>query len=153
MTPVLFISIVTLVLVLLVYWILSNLEKRPPEFPSQRNKARFETSQELFKYLDQDPGPEKDLLELEHHEEQLHLLWHMSSLTWQLTRDKYAPEEDPPSIVIRIFDPYSRIMDIPVQRMQGQEKVKTGSFKPIYGVLGVQVKGDFIPLFLSHPLH
>ncbi|NLO21674.1 MAG: hypothetical protein GX119_06695 [Syntrophomonadaceae bacterium] len=153
MTPLLFISIVTLVLLLLVYWILSSLEKRPPEYLGNINMAKFETSQELFKYVDQNPMQEEDVLHLEYHEEQLQLFWNISQSTWQLSWDKYAEQEEPPAIVIRLFDGHSQIMDIPVHHMQGRQKIKTGSFQPSYGVLGVKVESDFLPLFLSHGLN
>jgi hypothetical protein len=153
MTPLIFISIVTLILVLLVFWILSSLEKKPPEYLGNRGEAKFETSQELFRYIDQDPIQDEDVLHLDYQKEELKLFCNISQCTWQHSWQQYTKQEDSPDLLIRIFDSHSQTMDIPVQDRQGRQKVKTGSFKPSYGVMGVKVENEFIPLFLSHSLH
>ncbi len=153
MTPLLFISIVTLVLVILVYWILASLEKRPVnDEPESSNNMQFETAQELFKFLDPQQIPEQDVLRLQADKEHVQLYWHISSDTWDSTMEKFGLKAEQENVVIRLYDSNLRIMDIPAQDIQGGQKVKTENFQASYGVLGIKVKEDFIPLFLSRSL-
>ncbi len=150
MTPLLFISIVTLVLVTLVYWILASLEKRPPaDAPENSNKLKFETAQELFRFLDPQPVPEQDVLRLQASEEHVQIYWHISSDTWNSTMEKFGLKAQRENVVIRLYNSDSRIMDIPAQDIQGGKKVKTENFQASYAVLGIKIKEDFVPLFLS----
>ncbi|KUG03251.1 hypothetical protein ASZ90_019350 [hydrocarbon metagenome] len=153
MTPLLFISIVTLVLVTLVYWILNSLEKRPVDDESEsRNNMQFETAQELFKYLDPQPEPEQDVLRLQADKEYVHLYWHISSDTWDSTMDKFGLKAQRNNVIIRLYDSNLSIMDIPAKDIKGGQKIKTENFQVSYAVLGIKVNEDFVPLFLSRSL-
>lgn len=155
MTPLLFISIITLILLIMVYWILASLEKRPPADPSEaRNKFKFETAQELFKFLDPQPGLEQepDVLRLQVNKEYTKLYWHISSETWDSTMEKFGLKVQHENVIIRLYDSDLKTMDIAVSDIQGGQKVKTDKFQANYGVLGIKVKGDFVPLFLSRHL-
>lgn len=153
MTPLLFISIVTLVLVSLVYWILASLEKRQiSDDPKGRDSLKFETAQELFKFVDPEPVAEQDVLGIQIHKEHIQLYWHISNDTWNSTLEKFGLQMQRDKVVIRLYDSSLHIMDIPVNDIQGGQKVKTGDFHVSYGVLGVKVQEDFTPLFLSRNL-
>ncbi len=154
MTPLLFISIVTLVLVILVYWILASLEKRQADDEPEgtRNNLKFETAQELFKFLDPQPVLEQDVLRLQANNEYIKLYWHISSETWDSTMEKFGLKVQRKNIIIRLYDSNLSIMDVPVNDIQGGQKVKTGKFQTSYAVLGIKVKEDFVPLFLSRSL-
>ncbi len=153
MTPLLFISIITLVLVILVYWILASLEKRSAEDePEGDNTLKFETAQELFKFLDPQPACEQDVLRLQADKEYIKLYWNISSETWDSTMEKFGLIVQRENVIIRLYDSDSNIMDVPVNDIQGGQKVKTEKFQPSYAVLGIKVKEEFVPLFLSRSL-
>ncbi len=153
MTPLLFISVVTLVLIVMIYWILSSLEKRSPEEDHEaRERIRFESSPELFDFPDPNTVAEQDVLRIQAHKDSLQLYWQVSSTTWENTMQKLGLDNKKKAIVIRVFNSTAQAMDFPVNDIQGGQQVKTGSFQASYAVLGVKITDKFVPLFLSRQI-
>jgi len=151
MTPLLFISVVTLILLALVYWILSSHEKRlsGQDHHPDSGSLSFETAQELLKHADQDQISKEDVLRLKAWDQDIMVYWQVSPDTWEETLGKYGLKDNYDRIIIRLYDPYLRIRDIEVHHLTGGQRIKTGEFHVNYAVLGINRKEDFIPLFLS----
>lgn len=152
MTPLLFISVVTLILVALVYWIISNqdmqLSDRDHHYDHE-GSIRFEAAQELLKYVNDEKISQQDVLRLKAWDQDIMVYWQVSSDTWEDTINKYGLKNNYDRIVIRLYDPNLHIRDIEVNHLTGGQRIKTGDFHVNYAVLGIYRKGDFIPLFLS----
>jgi len=155
MTPLLFISIVTLVLVFLVYWILSNLDQRQNgsrfHLPESKN-LKFETAQELFKFSDPDALEEQDVLRLIVEKDHVKAYWNIRQETWSNIMKKLGLAEKHTDIIIRLYNSVLNVMDIPVNDIQGGRRIKTGEFHISYAVLGVYKRDKFMSLFQSQPI-
>jgi hypothetical protein len=153
MIPLLFISIVTLILVLLSYWILNNMEKQQytPRKPANTpNKFKFETAQELFKYVEPDIS-EPSGLYLEIKPQGVHLNWDINPDDWQSALQHAGLREGNEHQVIRLISADDSFIDIEINSLKGARELSTGSFRTHYAVLGIKNDENFVPLFKSQP--
>ncbi|MDD3267932.1 MAG: hypothetical protein PHX14_01305 [Syntrophomonadaceae bacterium] len=156
MIPLVFILLVTAVLILMVYWILSN-PKKPdhPETTPQR-KYDFETAGELFKYVEPVRAmPEENELKLSAHSKYILASWNIKPSTWQEILDEFGAALDYEDLLIRLHD--SRLQpnsyELPISDLSGTCHFQSIPGTAYYAVIGVKQADDFIPLFLSNTIN
>lgn len=155
MVPLLFIILVTAVLLLLVYWILSSpAKRRHPEAAPQR-KYDFETAQELFKYVE----PVKELakeneLKLSSHSKYILASWNIKASTWQEILSEFGADLKYEDLLIRLHDSRLESNDfgLPVSDLSGTCHFQSVPGTSYYAVIGIKQEKDFIPLFLSNTI-
>ncbi len=156
MVPLLFIILVTGVLLLMVYWILSSPAKRPhPENTPQR-KYDFETAQELFKYVE----PVREMtreneLKLSAHSKYILASWNIKPSTWQEILDEFGVDLKYEDLLIRLHDSrlQSSDFELPVSDLSGTCHFQSIAGTAYYAVIGIKQGDDFIPLFLSNTIN
>lgn len=156
MVPLLFIILVSGILLLMVYWILSNPGKRRyPEHTPPR-KYDFETAQELFKYVE----PVKELteeneLKLSAHSRYILASWNIKPSTWQEILGEFGADLKYEDLLIRLHDSRMQSSDfeLPVSDLSGTCHFQSIPGTAYYAVIGIKQGKDFIPLFLSNTIN
>ncbi|MEN6325162.1 MAG: hypothetical protein ABFD18_02980 [Syntrophomonas sp.] len=156
MVPLLFIILVTAVLLLMVYWILSSpAKRRHPEATPQR-KYDFETAQELFKYVEPviEMAKENEL-KLSSHSKYILASWNIKLSTWQEILNEFGADLEYEDLLIRLHDSrlQSSNFELPVSDLNGTCHFQAIPGTAYYAVIGIKQGKDFIPLFLSNTIN
>ncbi|MDD2586418.1 MAG: hypothetical protein PHT79_04980 [Syntrophomonadaceae bacterium] len=130
MTPLLFISLTTAVLVLLLYWILSTLDLQERPKRKDPKSYHFETAQELFKYLEPDTDLPFDSIKIAQNRSGYRIVtWNLSQEKWEERISERAIEPDERFIILRLEKKgrMKRIYDIPVGKLNGSYEFKANN--------------------------
>lgn len=156
MTPLLFIILVTLVLLLMVYWILSVPTKRRYPENTPPKKYNFETAQELFKYVEPvREMAEDNELKLSAHSKYILASWNIKLSTWQEILNEFGADLEYEDLLIRLHDSrlHSNDFELPVSDLSGTCHFQSIPGTAYYAVIGIKQSDDFIPLFLSNTIN
>lgn len=156
MTPLLFIILVTLVLLLMIYWILSVPAKRRYPETTPPKKYDFETAQELFKYVE--PAgemAEENELKLSAQSKYILASWNIKPSAWQEILNEFGSDLEYEDLLIRLHDSrlYSNDFELPVSDLSGTCHFQSIPGTAYYAVIGIKQNDDFIPLLLSNTIN
>mgnify|MGYP000843554244 FL=1 len=153
MSPILYIFLLTLVVALMLYWVISSLDTRKKNEEREEIDFHLETAQELFKYLEpeQETG---DVLHLSSHPGYILAYWRINPKRWKQLEAKYGPNIGVNSLAIRLHESASssNTFELPVEELDGTCYFKSNSQVSYYGIIGIQKEDNFIPLMLSNPV-
>lgn len=130
MTPLLFISLTTVVLVLLLYWILSTLDWQEKPKPRDPKAYHFETAQELFKYMEPDTELASDSIKMAQNRSGYRIItWNMSPEKWEESISERGMQPDERFIILRLEKrgKMERVYDIPVGSLSGSYEFKANN--------------------------
>lgn len=151
MAPIIFITSVSLVLLLMLYWVLRG----DGSHQHSRSDYRFEAAQELFKYVEDEVYVGENGIQLERISEGRVRTY------WNLTRDKWQEISGPADSGKRTREPFLRIyqagdllhsFDMPLKQRCGHIDSDLPPHTACYGSLGFKENGRFSALFTSHTL-
>lgn len=152
MTPIIFIISVSLVLLLMLYWILSDYDRGRRR---QQNHYQFEAAQELFKYVDEDVYLGENRIELTRLElEKVQALWNLSQDKWMELcgiNDKKKKTREP---FLRFYQACEqlRTFDILIRHRSGRQDFDLPPGTACYFAIGYKENGRFFPIMTSRTL-
>ncbi len=154
MTPLVFIFIAALILLLLVYWIL-NTEHRDEHVKSDSGDFNFEIASELAIngnsefYLAQNTIK----IRLSGNEYAL-VFWNLSRSRWEKTCVEHGIKPDIRQIVLRLAEIGERVdySDMWVMTTAGQYRFRLQPQNSYYLSLGIKHSQDFIPILTSNTI-
>ncbi|MEA1960143.1 MAG: hypothetical protein U9N81_02420 [Bacillota bacterium] len=158
MTPLLFISIVIIVLTLLVYWVTTTIKEAPKEDKQEkdynlRNAYRFEIAPELAVAPEQETIVSPNTIKLSG-EDAAHLraFWNLERDRLQEVTDDLGFNNDSPDLVLRLYESSDllRYHDIQVENLKGRCLLHLHPLKAYYVVLGIMDQKYFIPILTSN---
>lgn len=152
MTPLFYIIILSGLLLLLVYWILSSSEQ-PREKPRKAiNRFHNEAAQELLKYLPSDDVKEEDEFSLYVSDNQIIVYWNITPQSWLEKLEKLEWQQDQLKTTIRLYDATCHLLDTDVEDINGTCHFARNPATPYYAMLGVSNNQHYIPFYLSNPV-
>lgn len=150
MIPLIFIVVVSLVLMLLVYWVLSTIKSDNPD--KDVGSFYFETAPELYTY-----GYLPDILPyIPYESNQLKLCRGSASylLAFWMVAEGEEPAAGQRDLSLRIYQTSAGVVftDIPVSNLKGSHYFKVEPGRAYYAVLGDNHNGSFDPWLYSNTL-
>jgi hypothetical protein len=145
MTPLLFIIILTGILVILVYWVLST-----PNYWKQiiGKRGYFETAQKLHINIKPDAEP-GDILQLTKND-RIIIKWNLENEAWNQQIKRYLKDISSRDILIRVYDPDLNFFEIPADAVSGTYSFDGNPDTTYYAVIGIKSNNNFLPLFLAN---
>lgn len=151
MTPFLFILIVTSLLILLVYWVLSTV-RETENIRTKIPRFNYELAAELSTYGESELYLPQDSIKFTGYKNNTWFAY------WNLSQEKFAQIAqqhdtipDPERIVLRLYEisEWQRYFDIGVKSISGRCRFELQAGVSYYVVLGMNVKKHFIPILTS----
>lgn len=156
MTPLLFITLVTAVLLILLYWILSTLDfQEKGRKKGRRPSYHFETAQELFKYVEPDYELVENSIKLTKTSPNYVIVcWNLSQEKWNESRSVQTNKPDVEDIILRLLETSKqfKILDIPVNSLLGKYEFKLENNTTWYASLGFVNNESFNPILTSNKI-
>lgn len=151
MTSLLFIIVVTSVLILLIYWVLSTI-KETDKIQTKIPRFKYEIAQELAVYGESELYvPENTVKFTGQDAKSLFAYWNMTREKFNQVAEEYQIDPDPERIVLRLYEvsDWLRYYDIKVKSMAGRCRFELQAGVAYYVVLGVRKGKEFIPILAS----
>lgn len=154
MTSLLFIIIVTSVLILLVFWVLSTI-KETETIRTKIPRFNYELAAELYTYGESELYLPLDSIKFTGHNNKTWFAY------WNLSKGKFAEAAqqndttpDPEKLVLRLYEisEWQRYSDIEVKSISGRCRFELQAGVSYYVVLGMNVKKQFIPILTSQTI-
>lgn len=149
MTPIIFIISVSLVLMLMLFWILSDYDRGRRR---QQNSFQFETAQELFKYVDEELYLGENRIELVRPEPgRVQALWNLSQEKWielcGISEQKKKTREP----YLRFYQACDQVrtFDTALRHRSGHQDFDLQPGTACYFTLGYKENGKFFPAMTS----
>ena len=155
MSPLLYIILLTAVLLLMLYWVLSSLS------PGQEGRVRvpdrefaFESAQELFKYLEEGEFylPDDSVKLMPAESGHLRAYWHLKQEKWQEILKQVDKKSGEEGLVLRLHQGEDSYQEVPVNKPAGSYDWDVPGESPCYVSLGIKSKDNYTPLLISSEL-
>lgn len=155
MSPLLYIILLTAVLLLMLYWVISSLS------PRQERRARvpdrefaFESAQELFKYLETGefylPGDSIKLMPAE--SGHLRAYWHLSQGKWQEILKQVDNKTGEKQLVLRMHQSEDSYQEVRIKKPAGSYDWEVTGESPCSISLGIKSRDNYTPVLTSGEL-
>jgi hypothetical protein len=151
MTPLLFISIVALVLTLLIFWVLSTIENDEKKITKSRS-FNFEAAPELALNVRDEFYLARNTIKIQLSEVEYGLVyWNLERNKWEEICKQHEISPDMKRIVLRINEAGElfHYSDMWVRTIAGQCRFRLQSEKAYYATLGIKNGKRFIPILTS----
>lgn len=155
MTPLIFILIVSLILALLVYWVISTLNYENKL--NEHHNLRYETASELsygFAVRNGLSPRENELKLIRLDEMQLLAGWNISQEKWEEKAKAVDHGVHESNITLRVYYTSNSVksFDIPVKSLRGSHELFYRSGTSYYVALGILNGSAFIPVIFSNTI-
>lgn len=149
MTPLLFISIVTLIILLMVFWVLSSIK----DFSirgDQKKLFDFESGQRLIDYVE--PQSEDHIFLIIKDSMHMRAYWILSEEKWQ---ESTARNTSKIELILRInkSKPIAKTYDHTIKDLSGEFDFIISPQSTYYASLGTNDEGHFIPIIFSNTIN
>ena len=158
MSPLLYIILLTVVLLVMLYWVLGSLSpqrERRVRVPD-RIRFAFESAQELFKYLEEGEFylPDDSIKLMPAESGQLRAYWHLSQGKWQEILKQLGTKSGDKQLVIRLYQDNNEdcYQEIPVKKPVGSYDWEVPRESPYYISLGIKSRDNYTPVLISSEL-
>jgi hypothetical protein len=151
MTPLLFITLVTVVLTLLVYWVLNTVEN-DEKIKTRPNRFNFEAAPELALNVADEFYLARNTIKIQHSEAEYGLVyWNLERSRWEEICDQNGISPDMRRIVLRVNEAGEQFhySDMWVRTIAGQCRFRLQPQKAYYATLGIKSGQRFIPILSS----
>ncbi|HWP95968.1 MAG TPA: hypothetical protein VN426_03890 [Syntrophomonadaceae bacterium] len=151
MAPIIFITSVSLVLLLMLYWVLrgDGGQRR------SRSDFRFETAQELFNYVEDDVYLGENCIQLQRTSEgRVSTYWNLALEKWQEMGGSADPSKRSREPFLRVYQAGDLLhtLDMPLKQRCGQFDFDLPPHTACYCSLGFKENGRFSALVTSRTL-
>ena len=155
MSPLLYIILLTVVLLLMLYWVLSSLSpRREQRVRVPDREFAFESAQELFKYLETGefylPGNSIKLIPAE--SGHLRAYWHLKQEKWQEILKQVGKKSGEEGLVLRLHQGEDSFQEVPVKKPAGSYDWEVTGDSPCSISLGIKSRDNYTPLLTSGEL-
>lgn len=154
MPPLLYITLLTVVLLLMLYWVLSSYRPRRERRVKVPDKVRFayESAQELFKYLEEGEFylPSNSIKLLPTESGQLRTYWHLSQGKWQELLKQVKPDDQ--QLVLRLHQGEDCYQEVPVTKPAGSYDWEVQEAPHYYASIGIKTRDNYTPILISSKL-
>ncbi|CFX85037.1 Uncharacterized [Syntrophomonas zehnderi OL-4] len=154
MTPVLFILIVSSLLIILLYWVLSTI-RETENIRTKIPRFNYELAAELSSYGESELYlPQDSIKFIGHKNNTWFAYWNLSQEKLARTAQQHDTIPDPERIVLRLYEisEWQRYFDIEVKSISGRCRFELQAGVSYYVVLGMNVKKQFIPMLTSQTI-
>lgn len=152
MTPIIFIISVSLVLMLMLYWILRDFDRGRRR---QQDNFQFETAQELFNYVDEDVYLGENHIELIRPEMgRVQALWNFSQDKWAELCGVSEQKKKTREPYLRFYQASEqlRTFDMSLRNRSGHQDFDLPANTACYFSIGYKENGRFFPVMTSRTL-
>lgn len=155
MSPLLYIILLTAVLLLMLYWVLSSLSPRRERRVRVSDRGfAFESAQELFKYLETGefylPGDSIKLIPAE--SGHLRAYWHLKQEKWQEILKQVDNKPGGKQLVLRLHQGEDSHQEVPVKKSAGSYDWEVREDSPYFISLGIKSRDNYTPVLISSKL-
>ncbi|PKM78399.1 MAG: hypothetical protein CVU90_02560 [Firmicutes bacterium HGW-Firmicutes-15] len=151
MTPLLFISIVAVVLTMLVYWVLNTLEADEKRI-TRPIRFDFEAAPELALNTAAEFYLARNTIKIQRNDDEYGLVyWNLSRAKWEEICSDCGVSPDMRHIVLRVNEAGEQLQfsDMWVKTIAGQCRFRLQPQKAYYATLGIKRRNRFIPILTS----
>jgi hypothetical protein len=155
MSPLLYIILLTTVLLLMLYWVLSSFSpRRERRIRVPDREFAFESAQELFKYLETGefylPGDSLKLMPAE--SGHLRAYWHLKQEKWQEILKQVDNKTGEEYLVLRLHQGEDSYQEVPVKKPAGSYDWEVSGESPCSISLGIKSRDNYRPVLISDKL-
>ncbi len=154
MTPLLFISIVAVVLTMLVYWVLNTIETDEKRM-TRTSIFDFEAAPELALNVADEFYLARNTIKIQRSDDEYGLVyWNLSRSKWVEICAQYGMSLDMRRIVLRVNEAGEQLhySDMWVRTIAGQCRFRLQPQKAYYASLGIKREKRFIPILSSNTI-
>lgn len=154
MTPLLFISIVAVVLTMLVYWVLNTIETDEKRM-TRTSSFDFEAAPELAFNTVDEFYLARNTIKIQRSDDEYGLVyWNLSRSKWVEICAQYGMSLDMRRIVLRVNEAGEQLhySDMWVRTIAGQCRFRLQPQKAYYASLGIKREKRFIPILSSNTI-
>ncbi|MDD3365564.1 MAG: hypothetical protein PHZ03_11330, partial [Syntrophomonas sp.] len=154
MTPLLFISIVAVVLTLLVYWVLNTIETDQKRI-TKPSTFDFEAAPELALNVADEFYLARNTIKIQRSNDEYGLVyWNLERSKWEKICAQYRMSPDMQRIVLRVNEAGEHLhySDMWVRTIAGQCRFRLQPQKAYYTSLGIIREKRFIPILTSNTI-
>jgi hypothetical protein len=153
MSPLLYITLLTAVLLLMLYWVLVSLSPRRERRIRVPDGARlaFESAQELFKYLEEGEFylPDDSIKLMPAESGHLRAYWHLSREKWQEILRQAGNRTGEKELVLRLHQGEDSYQEVPVKKPVGSYDWEVSGESPCNISLGIKSRDNYTPVLIS----